>query len=760
MEPPDPGLLEVFRKDGSLPGKLAFARALGNHRVGNGLAERAHRKLQALQSGQAARGGLPTPPGAWKDMPTKGDVKVFTLLIDFNDCPHNGARNALAQMRARIFGTGDGQVAAPYESYAQFYERSSYHQLHLQPGTGGGLHDWYRVQRWNGNRSEMPQTTAARELVIKDALEYYRRQGENFAEYDNNGDGRVDFFCVVWTGPDNGWANFWWGYQTSFSDTAYTLDGVGFGKYSWQWESRYTDSDGTAHCDGPFSPGTMIHEQGHGLGLPDYYDYDAAVGPRGGVGGLDIMDGAGDHNCFSKWLLDWIEPEVIDPVGLGATASRTLGDQSTGQDALVVMPGASFPDKTRPFGEFFMIQNRQPTGNDANRPIPGSGLLVWHVDSRLDADGTDFRFDNSYTEHKLLRLMEADGLEDIETRNAKADAGDFYVSGRSLGDTTTPGNARYDGTWTNFTLADISASGPSMTLDIVPGTPDGVAPTGRPTRPGGRATGDAIRFDWTLGTAADDRAIVGCQLQVGTVPGGSDVFDDRVGNVTTKTLARLGLWDGVPLYARVRALDTAGTGTAWSDAGDPVTIDLPVFQHCDVLDDCGLTFKTLGGWDTDSSERVVGGSSASATCDDSQQTYLQARIQGPALLSFHWKASTEKDFDWYSILVDGSTLDRISGDAAWTRKQLRLAGGRHVVAWRWAKDGGTRGTLDRVWLDGIRRNDLNGDDAPADVLDLATLAWSHGSTPSGARWIAEADLDGDGDVDDDDIAAFRTTAGF
>jgi M6 family metalloprotease-like protein len=48
------------------------------------------------------------------------------------------------------------------------------------------------------------------------------------------------------------------------------------------------------------------------LGLPDYYDYDDTTGPKGGVGGWDMMDyNGGDHNAFSKYLLGWIDPLVI-----------------------------------------------------------------------------------------------------------------------------------------------------------------------------------------------------------------------------------------------------------------------------------------------------------------------------------------------------------------------------------------------------------------------------------------------------------------
>ena len=87
---------------------------------------------------------------------------------------------------------------------------------------------------------------------------------------------------MIWTGPDNGWANFWWGYQTHFTDFSYIVDGVRLSKYSWQWESNPPE--------GSFSPRTAIHETGHALGLPDYYDYDDTVGPDGGVGGLDMME--------------------------------------------------------------------------------------------------------------------------------------------------------------------------------------------------------------------------------------------------------------------------------------------------------------------------------------------------------------------------------------------------------------------------------------------------------------------------------------
>ena len=49
------------------------------------------------------------------------------------------------------------------------------------------------------------------------------------------------------------------------------------------------------------------------------------------------------------------------------------------------------------------------TGNHSD------GLLIWHVDATPNADGDDFLYNNSVTEHKLLRLMEANGLPENQT---------------------------------------------------------------------------------------------------------------------------------------------------------------------------------------------------------------------------------------------------------------------------------------------------------------------------------------------------------
>jgi M6 family metalloprotease-like protein len=445
LEPPTPEQLQRYRMDGTLAMRIAQARAYGNHLMPEHMQDRLIRKVKSLSSSLKGEAVAPStqimaPPPGRRGMPTRGTVRILALLIDFSDYPGVTTPQTFA---SRLFGDGTGVL--PYDSLRNFYLRSSYDQLTIE----GNVLGWYTTPY---ARSTVTETTQGRQALIKEALDYYDQQGHDFAQYDNDEDGAIDYFCVFWAGPHGEWASFWWGYYTSFSDSTYRLDGKRLRSYSWQWELY-------SYPNGSFNSKTVIHETGHALGLPDYYDYDDDVGPRGGVGGLDIMDSSGDHNCFSKFMLDWIEPVVV------SAGSRTLQLRGSGiyPDAVLFMPSA-VPGQI--FAEFFMVQNRHRTGNDTGLFTGSDGLVVWHVDSTLNSSGTNFLYNNSYTEHKLLKLVQADGLEQIETFDASADAGDYYKAGMTLGPLTMPNTDRYDGTATGMGITNITGTTSPMSLTV------------------------------------------------------------------------------------------------------------------------------------------------------------------------------------------------------------------------------------------------------------------------------------------------------
>jgi|GEM_PF-2108115 len=449
LEPPTPEQVARYKADGVWAERLAEAYALDNHRAHPALLENVQQRLGVLLGTEPpAPAGKALPTGRQK-MPTTGNVKVLTLLISFADYP---ATFTLDHIHGAILGEENtASRYYPYESLRAFYQRSSYGQLHIE----GDVLGWYvtAYPRADVAPDSAPSGfgfTTKRENLLKEVIAYYDQQGHDFSQYDNNGDGAIDYFVVIWTGPVGQWAAFWWGYQTSFNDTSFTVDGKTLGLYSWQWENRYPGQT-TA-----FVPQVVIHETGHALGLPDFYDYDDTRGPDGGVGLFDQMDSSYfDHNCFSKFALDWITPTVV-------TAGRqTLELRPSGgyPDAVLVKPSTAKDDT---FGEYFMIQYRDRRHNDAGLDqLLTDGLIIWHVDSTLNPAGTQFFYDNSYTARKLLRLMEADGREEIE-QGAMFDWADYYLRGDRWGPSTVPDSRLYSGKSTGIALDQISTAGDTI----------------------------------------------------------------------------------------------------------------------------------------------------------------------------------------------------------------------------------------------------------------------------------------------------------
>jgi len=485
-QPPRPGEIKALKKKKQFKKRLKFVKALGNHKMAPGLVQKFKDKKEKIKrrlleakgptveedDASSAPGMSPSgdgfstaddylpPADDTKGLPTTGSPKAFALLISFNDYPHTISHDTIDAM---LWGDGDA-ADYPRESLTNYYHRSSYGTLNL----GGTTLGWYQTPY---ERSEVLEGYAddkqylARQALIEEAIDHFDSLGHDFSQYDNDGDGVIDYFMVFWTGPDTGWGAFWWAYQTSFG-SSHTVDGKYLGVYSWQWESN--------------RPTVVIHETGHALGLPDYYDYDSDVGPDGGVGNFDMMDAnVGDHNCFSKWLLGWLTPTAVSD----GSQVVTLGDTTT-QDCVLVWPGITLGDM---FSEFFMIQNRQDTGNDESFYFSPDGLAIWHVDATLRLDGKYFAYNNSHTDHKLLRLMEADGLEEIESYGWVYQE-DLYQEPHELSPDSVPSSAKYSGYDSCVRVWNIvdngSGSGATITATInfvcscseTPPAPDAIMP--------------------------------------------------------------------------------------------------------------------------------------------------------------------------------------------------------------------------------------------------------------------------------------------
>jgi immune inhibitor A len=172
----------------------------------------------------------------------------------------------------------------------------------------------------------------------------------------------------------------------------------------------------------PFSSfGVLCHEFGHLLGLPELYAPGGL--PQEGIGVWGLMGQgtwlrAGErppHLCaWSKLQLGWVDAETIDR----STRDVRL-PAVTVAPRVVKVPASDHPE------EYYLLENRRRTGADA--ALPGEGLLVWHVDERVQG----FRSAQNDVAHKLVHLVEADGRGDLDRGAAaggnRGDAGDPWA---------------------------------------------------------------------------------------------------------------------------------------------------------------------------------------------------------------------------------------------------------------------------------------------------------------------------------------------
>jgi immune inhibitor A len=109
--------------------------------------------------------------------------------------------------------------------------------------------------------------------------------------------------------------------------------------------------------------------------------------------------------------------------------------------------------------EYFLVENRQQTASDTF--LPGSGLLVWHIDDSV--------FSNADENHPRVKLIQADGLDELKANLGRGDAGDpfpGYSHNTAFTDTSTPSSKSYAGEATHVSLTAIPLPAETMSFGI------------------------------------------------------------------------------------------------------------------------------------------------------------------------------------------------------------------------------------------------------------------------------------------------------
>jgi immune inhibitor A len=370
-------------------------------------------------------------------MAATGTRKVPSLAIEFTDVTHH-TDSTIGAIQNKLTGSN---------SMKTYYDEVSYGNLTIE----GSAYGWYQADndmayygRPDGDNHDSRNFYQLVAEAVRAADPYV-----DFSQYDTNHDRIIDVVCLVHAGRDEasgGSSNNIWSKQSVYPATL-RVDGVYLGWY-------ITVSE--------YSPlGTYVHEFGHILGLPDLYDTDYT---STGVGVWDVMGSGAWGNwgrtpshfsAWSKMYLGWVDPTVISYYVEGYQINNMEGSDPK----VVKLP-------TEKSNEYFLLENRYQSGYD--RYLPGSGLLIWHIDTDQINRYMYYNMVNNDETRKGVDLEEASGTQDLDSWSSND--GDSQDPWRNNLDgftpTSTPNSNHYDGSSSNIKVFNISAALPVMTVDI------------------------------------------------------------------------------------------------------------------------------------------------------------------------------------------------------------------------------------------------------------------------------------------------------
>jgi len=426
-----------FRKDGVWRRQARAVRALRARLL-------SRRSFGALNAPMAAVGAPLASATA-----VSGVLRVPAVLMKFKDTPATQLRTASQYDQVLFAASPTGASAGRPYTYRSFYEQMSNGLLSVQGQSYGyaaldsnevtytgvaGTCSGNPFRNTNCNGLFSPQAVARMQGGLREALRKVDSQVD-WTQYDFDGDGYVDLVAFIHPPIDGACGgatnNHLWSHRSYLTNafgsvvpyTTHSVNsqGVPIKVADYILESGVGGLDG---CDpSQIMPvGTVVHETGHGFGLPDLYDTDYL---SQGVGEWSLM-GTGNWasplspSRMDAWSLSQLGWVTIVP--LGSAGTHSFGAAPTSDTAFYLPVSGS-----NARGEYFLLENRQAVEADTamiehycqvwyqtNPPAScGGGLLIYHVDSTQIAQHDPDNTVNSGPIHGL-EVVQADDFGNLD----------------------------------------------------------------------------------------------------------------------------------------------------------------------------------------------------------------------------------------------------------------------------------------------------------------------------------------------------------
>ena len=416
---------------------------------------------------------------------TTGIRKGLLILVDFPDKPFTFSKSDFDDLMNQINYTGNGNNG----SVRDFYKENSFGQLDFQTDVVGVYRMSHNSSYYGANDNGGNDVNA--QLMASEAATMADRD-INYADYDNDNDGVVDGFHIIYAGygeEAGGGTDCVWAHSYYVNER---FDGKLLFRYSCSPELRGNFGTNMTYI------GVICHELGHVLGCMDYYDTNYSVGGQyQGTGNWDLM-GSGNWNNdgatpahFNPYVkiydFGWTQP--IDG---NRDACVTLHSKS--KDGFVRID-------TRKDGEYFLIEYRSNDGFDA--AVPGHGLMIYHASDNLSRIAGNTV--NAYHRQQFYPLC-ANSEFDIPNSNpssygiVNSSSAPFpgFLGVTDISDYTTPSMKTWDGIETQFPIYSITENIGDRSVSFIIGSGDNIGAYGLKVVDSGE---DYLSLEWKTSSA-------------------------------------------------------------------------------------------------------------------------------------------------------------------------------------------------------------------------------------------------------------------
>ena len=281
-------------------------------------------------------------------------------------------------------------------SYQDIYPRSYFQPYNESTNTNGYQDDSERQER----------EFSLLERAVNYINDNYPVPTNLDIDYDN--DGFVDNVCFIVRGGVGAWGSLLWPHMWALHDRTVIING----KRVWTFNFQLADASYY------FNTSVMCHEMNHSLGAPDLYHYNNGtnISP---VGGWDLMEnnamppqhcGAYMKMKYGHWVDDI--PEITQ------AGTYTLNPVSSDTPTNI-----AYKIQSDDPNQYYVLEYRDNTSL-FETALPGSGLLVYRIDTRFDGNADYDPSNGIYDEVYLFRpggSTSANG--DLNTAHFSTDVG-------------------------------------------------------------------------------------------------------------------------------------------------------------------------------------------------------------------------------------------------------------------------------------------------------------------------------------------------